>query len=108
MTKFHAALYAALSLALAGCEAIDPLVGGSGVATVVSVNRHNGRCVLTFQKKGDNRLYVSVPATPYKSMRCSSIEPGHTVPIPSSATIRTCSLRVRAGSALNRFWRIIV
>lgn len=87
MTKFHTALFAALSLTLAGCEAIDPLVGGSGVATVLSVNRERGACVVTFQKKEDKRLYVSVPSTPYKSMRCRSIRSGHTVPIATDPVI---------------------
>ena len=73
-------LLAVLPFALAGCGVIDPLLGGSGCATVVSVERTKG-CVVTFQKKGDKRLYVSVPSTPYKSMRCGSIQPGHTVPI---------------------------
>ena len=79
-------LLAAASLSLAGCEVIDPVVGGTSYATVVSVERTKG-CVVTFQKKGDNRLYVSVPSTPYKSMRCGSIRPGHTVPIATDPLI---------------------
>lgn len=87
MKKFFQVSLVVSALALGGCEVVDPLVGGSEVASVFSVNRENGRCVVTFQKKGDNRLYVSVPATPYKSMRCSSIEPSHTVPIATDPLI---------------------
>ena len=87
MKKFFQVSLVVSALALGGCEAIDPLVGGSAFAVVVSVNREKGRCVVTFQKKGDNRLYVSVPATPYKSMRCGSIQPGHTVPIATDPLI---------------------
>ncbi len=85
MQKF--VIIAAASFALASCEVVDPLVGGSAAATVVSVDRDNGRCVVSFQKKGDNRLYVSVPSTPYKSMRCGSIRPGHMVPIATDPVI---------------------
>jgi uncharacterized lipoprotein YajG len=77
---------AASALALTGCDYVDQAIA-SGKATVVAVDRDNGRCVVSFRKKKDTRLYVSVPSTPYKRMRCRTIQPGHTVQIATDPVI---------------------
>lgn len=76
----------AASFALTGCGVIDPLVGGSEMATVVAVNLEKG-CSVTFTLKGDSGQFVSVPSTPRKRDRCNDLRPGQMVPVATDPLI---------------------
>ena len=79
-------LLATVSLALVGCEAVDPLIGGSSYGTVVSVSLERG-CSVTFTLGRNTQEYVSKPATPYKEIRCRHLKPGQTVPVATDPVI---------------------
>lgn len=67
---------------LSGCSIIDPIISGTDEATVAAVrNTKEQKCLVVFRIEGDERLYVSIPSTPYKDARCRQLSRGQTVPI---------------------------